>query len=138
MAIFEIAKMEFYLKKFHEIDLFHFTSFFGLDFLNFLAYFEVWNTIRYWLDFFVHRRKINPQRQPVLSVEQVLHFLGFHLTYSGNRTFIGSFVSIFFGCIGTCQNNFSFFASFVLSNKKREIKLVLNSIFLILISDLHT
>ena len=31
-AIFEIAKNEFGQKKIHEIDLFDFTNFFGLDF----------------------------------------------------------------------------------------------------------
>ena len=35
MVIFEIAKMEFGQKKFHEIDLFDFTSFFALNFLIF-------------------------------------------------------------------------------------------------------
>ena len=35
----ELQKMEFDQKFFREIDLFDFTSFFGLDFFNFLAHY---------------------------------------------------------------------------------------------------
>ena len=38
LAIFEIAKNRIWPKKIHEINLFDFMSFFGLDFFNFLAY----------------------------------------------------------------------------------------------------
>ena len=38
---FKLQKMEFGQKEFSEIDLFDFTSFFGLDFFNFLAHCEL-------------------------------------------------------------------------------------------------